>query len=260
MLILLSPAKSLNYNSPIFHPNFTFPQFEKETKKLATELKKFSVSDLEKLMGISKNLAELNFARFKNFSIKFDLKNAKQALLAFDGDVYKPIAVEKFSADDFAFAQKNLRILSGFYGLLRPLDLMQPYRLEMGTDFKKTIFEKDLGTKNLYQFWGDKISQHLDLECENSGAKHIINLASEEYFAAVNPKKISTKIINVVFKENKNGIYKIVGIHAKKARGLMTNFVVRNKISNPEGLKKFGLEKYRFEKGLSDDLNFVFVR
>ena len=260
MLILLSPAKSLDYKSLVVWQNFTIPYFVKETKKLAAEMKKFSVSDLEKLMGVSKNLAELNRERFKKFSDEFNLQNACQALLAFDGDVYKPIEAKKFSATDFEFAQKNLRILSGFYGLLRPLDLMQPYRLEMGTDFKKTIFEKDLGVKNLYQFWGNKISQHLDLECKNNGSKHIINLASEEYFSAINPQKISAKIINVVFKENKNGIYKIVGIHAKKARGLMTNFIVQKRISNPEDLKNFTIEKYCFTKEMSNESNFIFVR
>lgn len=256
MLILLSPAKSLNYEQAVLHRNFTLPHFAKETKKLAQEMKKFSVADLEKLMGISKKLAQLNRERFENFSSKFDFKNSKQALLAFDGDVYKPIAIEKFSAADFEFAQKHLRILSGFYGLLRPLDLMQPYRLEMGTDFKNTVFEKDLGVKNLYQFWGDKISQHI----EDIGARYVINLASEEYFAAVHPKKISAKIINIVFKENKNGAYKIIGIHSKKARGLMANFIVKNKISAPQELKKFKIEKYSFAPDLSDETNFVFIR
>ncbi len=140
MLILLSPAKSLNYKPSSLNLDFTIPHFVEETKILAQELKKFSVSDLKNLMQISENLAQLNCQRFKNFSSKFDLKNSKQALLAFDGDVYKPIEIEKFDASDFQFAQKNLRILSGFYGVLRPLDLNQPYRFGMGTDFKKNIF------------------------------------------------------------------------------------------------------------------------
>ncbi|NBV06263.1 MAG: peroxide stress protein YaaA [Proteobacteria bacterium] len=256
MFILLSPAKSLDYKSDISQKNFTIPHFKKETENLAKSLKKFSAFDLEKLMAISKKLAELNFERFQNFSPQFDLKNSKQALLVFDGDVYQPIEKENFSAADFDFAQKNLRILSGFYGLLRPLDLIQPYRLEMGTDFKKT----SVGIKNLYEFWGDKISDHLDLECKNAGTKHVINLASEEYFAAINPKKISAKIINIVFKENKNGVYRIIGINAKKARGLMTNFIIRNKISAPNDLKKFKIENYNFEKDLSNESNFTFVR
>jgi len=243
MLTILSPAKSLNYE-PANHSGFTLPHFVAETKILAVQLKKFSVQDLEKLMGISKNLAELNHQRFQNFSENFNLENSKQALLAFDGDVYKPIEAEKFNAEDFNFAQKTLRILSGFYGVLRPLDLIQPYRLEMGTNL------------NLYKFWSDKISQHLDSE----GSKHLINLASEEYFSVINPKKISAKIINITFKENKNGSYKIIGIYAKKARGLMANFIIKNKITNPQELKKFQSENYQFAKEMSDEMNFVFVR
>ena len=243
MLTILSPAKSLNYE-PSHHAGFTLPHFVAETKILAVQLKKFSVPDLEKLMGVSKNLAELNHQRFQKFSENFDLENSKQALLAFDGDVYKPIEAEKFNAEDFNFAQKTLRILSGFYGVLRPLDLIQPYRLEMGTNL------------NLYKFWSDKISQHLDLE----GSKHLINLASEEYFSVINPKKISAKIISVTFKENKNGSYKIIGIYAKKARGLMANFIIKNKITNPQELKKFQSENYQFAKEMSDEMNFVFVR
>ncbi|MBU6139968.1 MAG: peroxide stress protein YaaA [Proteobacteria bacterium] len=245
MLILISPAKSLNYESGFSYSNFTTPHFSNETKELVTKLRKFSVLDLEKLMGVSKKLAELNHERFKKFSDKFTFQNSKQALLAFDGDVYKPIEVEKFSAADFDFAQKHLRILSGFYGILRPLDLMQPYRLEMGTS-----------SLNLCKFWSEKISQYLDAQ----GAKQIINLASEEYFSAVNPKKISAKIINVIFKENKNGVYKIVGINAKKARGLMSNFIIKNKLTDAQELKNFKIENYKFEKEMSDEENFVFVR
>jgi cytoplasmic iron level regulating protein YaaA (DUF328/UPF0246 family) len=260
MLTLLSPAKSLDYESSIYCSDFTIPHFEKETKNLSLELKKFAASDLEKLMGISPKLAQLNFDRFQKFSPKITLQNAKQALLVFDGDVYKTIGKEKFDNADFEFAQNNLRILSGFYGILKPLDLMQPYRLEMGTDFKKTVFEKDLKIKNLYQFWGDKISNYLELECSKSNSKYIINLASEEYFSAVNPKKITAKIINIFFKEKKNGAYKIIGINAKKARGLMTNFIVKNRISNPKDLKNFNFEKYQFSAEMSDETNFTFIR
>jgi cytoplasmic iron level regulating protein YaaA (DUF328/UPF0246 family) len=220
------------------------------------ELKKFSISDLEKLMGISKKLAELNFTRFQNFEKKFDLKNSRQALLAFDGDVYAGIEKNNFSEKDFTFAQNHIRILSGLYGLLRPLDLIQPYRLEMGTDFKKCKFL----SKNLYEFWGDKISKTLDELAIAQSAKHIVNLASEEYFSAINPKKISTKIINCVFKEKKGDALKIVGINAKKARGLMTNFAIKNKISDVKKLQEFSEEKYRFNKNLSDESNFIFTR
>lgn len=251
MLLLLSPAKSLNYESPLLNSEFTLPHFTKETQKLANELKKFSIPDLEKLMGISKKLAELNHQRFQNFSLdKFDFKNSKQALLVFDGDVYKPIEVEKFTKKDFEFAQKHLRILSGLYGILRPLDLIQPYRLEMGTNLK-------IGdAKNLYQFWGDKIAAEINKEEDEC----VINLASEEYFSAVNPSKISAKIINVTFKEKKGDAYKIIGINAKKARGLMTNFIIKNQITKPADLKDFDLEKYRFSKEKSDESDFVFIR
>lgn len=260
MLILISPAKSLNYESSLSEKNFTLPYFEKETQDLAKELKKFYSSDLEKIMKISKKLAELNFERFQNFSSKFSFKNSKQAILVFDGDVYKPIELEKFEKNEFDFLQKNLRILSGFYGILRPLDLLQPYRLEMGTDFKGTTLEKNLNVKNLYQFWGDKISNYLDKESAEKGDKFIINLASEEYCAVINSTKIKAKIINIIFKEKKNGVYKIIGINAKKARGLMVNFMVKNKINSLEKLREFSCENYVFNKEMSDETNFVFVR
>lgn len=252
MLILLSPAKSLDYDSIPHQKNFTIPYFSKETEKLAAYLKEFSISDLEKLMGISTKLAELNFQRFQRFSSKFNFENSKQALLVFNGDVYGPIEKDKFSQEDFDFSQKSLRILSGFYGILKPLDLMQPYRLEMGTNFKKT----DLDIKDLYQFWGNKISQYLN----ESGEEYIINLASGEYFSAINPKEVSAKIINIIFKEKKGDMYKIIGIHAKKARGLMTNFIIKNKMSDPEKLKRFNVGGYGFSEEFSNESNFVFVR
>ncbi len=256
MFILLSPAKSLDYDCPILQKNFTIPVFAEETQKLVKSLKDFTVVDLENLMGISTKLAQLNFERFQNFQKTFDSENSKQALLVFDGDVYQGIDKQNYTTKDFEFAQKNLRILSGLYGLLKPLDLMQPYRLEMGTDFKKTKFI----AKNLYEFWGDKITNQLDLECQNSQTKYVINLASEEYFAVIKPKKMKAEIINIAFKENKNGVYKIIGINAKKARGLMTDFIIKNKISDPKKLKDFDLENYRFEQKMSDENNFVFVR
>lgn len=256
MLILLSPAKSLDYESSFICKNYTTPHFAKETEKLILELKKFSVSDLEKLMGISQKLAELNFSRFQNFEKKFDLKNSRQSLLAFDGDVYDGFDKKNLSEKDFKFTQNHLRILSGLYGILKPLDLMQPYRLEMGTNFRNLKFP----AKNLYQFWGDKISDYLDEEVKALGSKQIINLASEEYFAAINPKKISAKIINVAFKEKKGEVLKIVGINAKKARGLMANFVIKDKITEAKDLKGFGEGGYSFAKSLSNDLNWVFTR
>ncbi len=214
MLTLISPAKTLDFETEFKVKTHTLPIFVKEASVLISALKKASVSDLEKVFGVSKKLAELNFSRFQNFQ----KSDSRQALLAFDGDVYDGIDKRNL---DFDFAQKHLRILSGLYGVLRPLDLIKPYRLEMGTDFKKF----DAKIKNLYEFWSDKIMPELETD-------YIINLASEEYFAAVNTKKIKAKIINIIFKEKKDGKLKIVGINAKKARGLMANFIIKNKIFN----------------------------
>lgn len=252
MLILISPAKSLDFESEFTVKNHTLPIFLAEIKKLISDLRKVSTSDLEKIFGVSKKLAELNFDRFQNFASEFTEKNSRPALIAFDGDVYAGIDKKNYTQKDFDFAQNHLRILSGLYGLLRPLDLIQPYRLEMGTDFKKI----DPKIKNLYQFWEDKISSKLGAEsCEN-----IINLASEEYFSAINPKKIKAKIINIIFKEEKLGKLKIVGINAKKARGLMTNFIIKNKITNPQKLKEFSEANYCFDSKLSNQENFVFIK
>lgn len=251
MIIVISPAKSLDFDTQFNCKNSTIPQFIKEAEKLVLELKKFSTADLEKLMSISKKLAELNFERFQNFSTN----PARQALLAFDGDVYEGIDKKNYDKLDFAFAQSQLRILSGLYGLLRPLDMIHPYRLEMGTDFKN--FKKfNFPSKNLYDFWGDKIA----LEIEKLGTKFLINLASEEYFSAIEKKKISAQIINIIFKEKKDGALKIIGINAKKARGLMVDFAIKNRITDPEKLKKFSTEKYRFDPKLSNEKNWVFVR
>ena len=252
MIILISPAKSLDFSTKFNCETYSIPEFLPESKKLALELKKFSCSDLEKLFHVSKNLAELNFKRFQNFSNKADLKNSRQALLAFDGDVYAGIDKINFGKKDFDFAQKHLRILSGLYGLLKPLDLIQAYRLEMGTDFKKF----DFIAKNLYEFWGDKITQSLNL----SSKKTVINLASEEYFSAINLKKIKAAVVNIIFKEQKAGKLKIVGINAKKARGLMVNFIIKNKITKVEELKGFAEAGYKFDSKLSSERSFLFVK
>jgi cytoplasmic iron level regulating protein YaaA (DUF328/UPF0246 family) len=252
MLTLISPAKTLDFESEFSVKNHTQPAFLKETEKLINILKKASIADLEKVFSVSKKLAELNFNRFQNFSKKFDSSNSRPALIAFDGDVYDGFDKKNFTQKDFDFAQDHLRILSGLYGLLRPLDLMQPYRLEMGTDFKKF----DSSIKNLYGFWSDKIAQELN----SVDSKYIINLASEEYFSAVDPKKIKAKIINVAFKERKNGKLKIVGINAKKARGLMANFIIKNRIDDLKELKKFCEATYKLEITLSNQDNLVFTR
>ncbi len=199
-------------------------------------------------MNISEKLAELNFLRFKDFKKNHN----RQALLAYDGDVYDGIDKKNYQQAEFNFAQEHLRIISGLYGILRPLDLIKPYRLEMACDFKNF----DFIAKNLYQFWGDKITQYL----ANLNTKTIVNLASQEYFASIDTKKINKKIIDISFKENKNGLLKIIGINAKKARGLMTNFAIINKIKDPNQLKNFNSENYCFNTKLSNENNWVFCR
>lgn len=248
MLVLVSPAKSLDFKTKFNCDVKTLPKFLKESEILAKNMKNFAIQDLENLQKISENLAELNFLRWQNFA-----KNEKrQALLAFDGDVYAGIEKEKYKKSDFEFAQKNLRILSGLYGILRPLDLIAPYRLEMGTDFRKYNFI----VKNLYEFWGDKIANEL----EKSPNEVIINLASNEYFSAVNEKKLGKKVINIDFKDKKNGELKIIGINAKKMRGKMTNHIILNRISKIEELMNFKAMDYVFDKKSSSPNHLIFVR
>ena len=254
MLILLSPAKSLNFETPIPPIKPTIPTFLQDSKKLVDNLKKLSAADLEKLMKISPKLAELNAQRFQEFALPFTDKNSQPALYLFDGDVYQAMEIAGYDKKDLEFAQNHLRILSGLYGALKPLDLMQAYRLEMGT---KT---KDIIDKSLPQFWQEKITDFLNSELANQQEKTIINLASEEYFAAVDTRKINAKIINIIFKENKNDTYKTIGIFAKKARGLMANFIIKNKIEKSEDLKNFKIENYSFKKEFSDNSNWHFYR
>jgi uncharacterized protein len=260
MLILLSPAKSLDFESRISSRQITSHFFREETAFLAAALRKISVSELEKLMGISPKLAQLNHQRFQNFSAEFNQANSRQALLAFDGDVYRPIDARNFKDSELSFAQDHLRILSGLYGLLRPLDLIQPYRLEMGTSFTDPKIFKKIGIKNLYSFWQERISAKLEEECKNLGVKVILNLASEEYFLVVRRDKISVPILDIEFKENIGGKLKIIGIRAKKARGMMTNFVIKNKLSQPSQLKDFKDDGYSFSAELSVAGKMVFVR
>jgi cytoplasmic iron level regulating protein YaaA (DUF328/UPF0246 family) len=258
MLIFISAAKSLNLEAKIAVKNYSNLYFVKEVEKLIKELKNLSIADLEKLMSVSNNLAKINYQRFLEFKKTYDLNNSKPALLLFDGDVFKKIAVSKFNQADFDFAEKHLRILSGLYGILKPLNLIQPYRLEMGTEFKNTAIIKNLGVKNLYQFWEDKIADYIKAELKND--KIIINLASEEYFKAINLSKIKAEIINIIFKEKRADGYKIIGTLAKKARGLMVNYIIKNKITDSLKLKNFKEDGYNFNSELSNQNNLVFVK
>ena len=229
---------------------FTQTRQIEQSQVLVDLLKDKTQDDIASLMSISDKLSKLNFDRFQTFSTPFTLSNAKQALLAFKGDVYNGIDAPSLSLDDFEFAQGHLRMLSGLYGVIRPLDLIQPYRLEMGTKLKNSQ------GKNLYEFWGDQISQVLN----EDESEVIINLASNEYFKGIDKNSINAKIINIAFKELKNDVYKIIGIYAKRARGLMVNYMIKNRLTEPESLKDFNVEGYQFRQAMSDDLTWVFTR
>jgi cytoplasmic iron level regulating protein YaaA (DUF328/UPF0246 family) len=250
MLILISPAKTLDYSAPNFK-EFTQPDFQQDVKSLIQVMKKKSAKEIGELMHVSDSLAALNEERFKTFQNDFNPENSKQALLAFKGDVYTRIDVENYTSEDFDFAQNHLRILSGLYGLLKPLDLIQPYRLEMGTRL-----ENKKG-KNLYEFWDKKIAKAIN---EAAQKQPIVNLASQEYFKAVDQKTLKSPLINIHFKEFKGDNYQIVGFFAKQARGMMTNFAIKNRVTNPEDLKTFNEERYEYSEKLSSSKDWVYVR
>lgn len=254
MLIVISPAKTLDYENPPKTKVFTTPDYLDHSQQLINRLRNFSSLDISELMKVSAKIADLNFDRYESWKKPFTEKNAKQAVLAFKGDVYTGLDAETFKADDFKFAQKHLRVLSGLYGLLRPLDLMQPYRLEMGTKLKT-----DAG-KNLYEFWGSDITEGLNKQLKKIKSDTLINLASNEYFKSVKPKELNAEIITPAFKEFKNGEYKMIGIYAKKGRGLLSRYIIQNKLSDSEDLKLFNEEGYKFNKTLSKGNNWVFTR
>lgn len=252
MLVVISPAKKLDENCDTdVISKFTVPPYLESSKKIIKSLREYSANNLSKLMNTSEKISELNYRRNIKWSLPFNRSNSLQALLMFKGDVYKGISVTDFDKDDFLFAQKSLRILSGLYGILKPLDLIQPYRLEMGTQLQ-------IGKhKNLYDFWGDEITNLINNEKNND---YLINLASVEYFKSINTSNLKSKLINVSFKEKRDGKYKIIAIYSKRARGLMSRYIIKNKITNPINLKKFNLEGYRFNKVLSSDSDLVFTR
>ena len=254
MLITLSPSKGQDFDTPAPLRKHSKPGQLKDSELLIKQLKKYKTADIKDLMSVSDNIAELNVARYKSFKTPFTTKNAKQALFAFKGDVYGGIDVDSFDEDDLAYAQEHLRILSGLYGCLRPLDLIQPYRLEM-----KTKLSNPRGN-NLYQFWGESITDALNRELKKQQEPVLVNLASNEYFKSVKLKQLKGRPLNINFKETKDGKTRIVAIFAKRARGLMTDFIIRNRIENPADLKKFRSEGYRFNKALSDNNQWTFER
>lgn len=253
MIIVISPSKTLDLSSNTLQTH-TQPRQLAESQVLINTAKKLSAEDLANLMKISEKLSQLNWQRYRDFQTPFSLNNAKQALLAFKGDVYGGIDADHYNEDDFAFAQQHLRILSGLYGALRPLDLIQPYRLEMGTRL-----ENQQG-KNLYEFWDNKVTELLNQDFADESSGLLINLASNEYFKVIKPKLLNAKILNLAFKENKAGVYKTIGIHAKRARGLMTNFIIKNRLAEAEQLKSFSEESYVYNESLSSEKEWVFSR
>ncbi len=254
MLLLISPAKTLDFSTPPPTAAFTQPDFLKQSRELIKNLRRLSVTDVTKLMSISEKLGELNAQRFADWRTPFTPNNAKQALFAFQGDVYTGMAAEKFSSADIQFAQKHLRILSGLYGLLRPLDLIQAYRLEMGTRFANSR------GKNLYDFWGDAITHALNDDLVASNSTTLVNLASSEYFGAVKPSLVKADIVTPVFKDRKNDQYKIISFFAKKARGMMSAFIVQHQISRVEQLKEFNVDGYSFNQSQSSATQWIFLR
>jgi hypothetical protein len=252
MLIVVSPAKKLDFDSAPPVEDHTQPDFLDTTKKIIKDLKKLEASDLMKMMKISQALGDLNYDRNQSFKTPFTLKNAKQAAFAFKGDTYQGLEFETFTKTQMNYAQKHFRILSGLYGLLKPLDLIQPYRLEMGTSFG--IGE----SKNLYGVWSSQITNQLKSELKKE--KTLVNLASKEYFSAIDFKDLGADVITPVFKEFKNGKYKIISFNAKRARGMMSQYILKNKIDTVKDLQKFDMDNYKFNKEMSNNNELVFTR
>lgn len=254
MIHILSPAKTLDYNNLIQTSKYTQPELLSDSKILMDQLKKYNPTDLEKLMSINKELASLNFERNLSWRFPITPDNSKQALAVFKGQVFIGLEANTLTEKELLFAQDHLRILSGLYGVLRPLDLIQPYRLEMGIDLNNSR------GKNLYKFWGTKLTQIINAELKKQKSKVLINLASNEYFKAINPNLINGTIITPVFKEAKGNEFKQVTIYAKTARGYMSRFIIKHRIENPEDLKAFDTAGYLYNSDLSDQQNWVFTR
>lgn len=254
MLFLLSPAKSLDYESPVPEVLHTLPQFLPQSKELIATLREKSPQQIASLMDLSDKLASLNVARYQAWSPRFSAKNARQAILAFDGDVYDGLQARQLAARDLAWAQDHVAILSGLYGVLRPLDWMQPYRLEMGTALPVG------DANNLYQFWGRRIADHLNAQLAGEKAPVIVNLASQEYFKSVDRKALQARVIECVFEDWSAGKFKIVSFFAKKARGLMARYAISHRVNTPRKLEAFNLEGYALDAASSEPDRLVFRR
>ena len=254
MIAIISPSKNLDENPITITEEYSLPSFLDQSEILIEKLRKYTPTQLQKLMSINPKLSELNVGRYLSWNQPFTLENAQRAILMFSGEVFNGLQAKSMSESDLKYTQDKLRILSGLYGLLRPLDLMQAYRLEMGTDI--SVQRK----KGLYKFWGDKLTENLNEEFEQHEEKVLINLASDEYFNAVNPKKLNAKIIKCQFKEERDGKLKFVTIYGKKARGLMLRFMIENRIQKAEELKAFDTEGYYFNSNYSTEDFWMFSR
>ena len=254
MILLISPAKTLDYDTKLPTESYSTPLFLDDSSILIEGLRKKSAGSVKKLMSLSDKLAELNVERYKNWSLPFNTENARQSMFAFKGDVYVGLDAYTLNKEDIDFAQNHLRILSGLYGVLKPLDLMQPYRLEMGTGLKNKR------GKNLYEFWGSKLTDFLNEELSSQKSDVVLNLASNEYFSAVKEKKIKGRVITPKFLDQKNGNYKMISFFAKKARGMMCSWIIRNKVTDQAEIIKFDSSGYRYCPDRSTENAPTFIR
>ncbi|MDU8925235.1 peroxide stress protein YaaA [Pasteurellaceae bacterium LIM206] len=254
MLAIISPAKTLDYQSAVPKLAFSQPQLTRYSRQLIEICRALTPAEIGSLMSISDKLAGLNVARYAEWQPQHNEKNARAAIYAFKGDVYTGLAVESLTADDVRFAQRHLRILSGLYGLLKPLDLMQPYRLEMGTKLANAK------GADLYHFWGDVITRHLQEALDEQHDDILINLASDEYYKSVKAEQLRARIVKPVFLDNKNGKYKVISFYAKKARGLMCRYLIQHRLTEVEQLKSFDFGGYWFDETSSTQTELVFKR
>jgi len=254
MLMVISPAKTLDFETAPSIRKKTKAEFLERSAELVDNARKMSPDDIRELMGVSEKIAVLNHSRFLNWGEPFDFNNAKQAVLAFKGDVYTGLEADTLKPEQLAFAQQHLRILSGLYGVLRPLDLMQPYRLEMGLKFANS------GGKNLYEFWGEDLTNSLNRQLKKTKSQVLINLASNEYFKAIQANALNAEVITPIFKDEKNGKYRVISFFAKKARGQMVRYVIDKTLTEPSALKRYKVGGYRYSKGDSTAREMVFTR
>lgn len=254
MLIVVSPAKNVDFKPQKLTNTFTLPDFTNKSEQLIAELRKLTPKQIAELMQVNPAIAELNFNRYAAWKLPFTPENAKQAILAFNGEVYRGLKARTFSEKDFIYAQGHFRILSGLYGILRPLDLIQPYRLEMGI---KLVTPQ---AKDLYKFWGNLITEKLNEALKPMKKPLVVNLASAEYFKSVNQKLLAAPVLNIEFLENKNGEYKTIVVYTKKARGMLSRFILQHQLSDPDDIKAFDEDGYIYNPRLSKENNWIFTR